>query len=388
MERTGGRLDGVHVTISAPSDDERTAVDRMLGRRTRGRDLVVRLSDVDLALHRVGRSLRDTVEATVGPVRDLAAAQAAATAAADAMWTGLASHPAMGRYPALADWLGIQRSAGRWRQLDDPALRLRQVLDVVAVLPSVAPTALSRLASDVIGSSHALDDRAVVGRLVLRALAHIDAIDPPSAAAGRRALWARFGVTADETSSTVLTLGLRPVPVGPLTESVARWSDSSVPMVLPLAAIEAEQWRIAEGTPIWSCENPSVLAAAAGRNIAMVCVEGQLSVAGERLLSSLLTSGAHVRYHGDFGCGGIAIANAVIGRLGAEAWRMHTSDHTEALARVQRDGVVLPPLRGVVPAAAWDPGLAGAIMQCGVEVEEEAILDLLLPDLDSVSPCG
>jgi hypothetical protein len=67
---------------------------------------------------------------------------------------------------------------------------------------------------------------------------------------------------------------------------------------------------------------------------------------------------------------------------------MHTSDHTEALARVQRDGVVLPPLRGVVPAAAWDPGLAGAIMQCGVEVEEEAILDLLLPDLDSVSPCG
>ena len=304
IERTGGRVDGVTVTISEPSDDERTAIDRMLGRRSRGRDLVVRLGDVDLALRRVGGSLLDTVEAAVGPVRDLAAAQATETATADALWTGLAGHPAVVPHPALADWLEAQRSAGRWRQLDDPALRLRQVLDVVAVLPSMTPIGRSRLASDVVGHAHALDDRAVVGRLVLRALAHLAGLDHPSTAAARRALWSRFGVAADETSSTVLTVGLRPVPIGPLTESVVRWSDSNIPMVLPLTAIEAEQWRVAEGTPIWSCENPSVLIAAAGRDIAMVCVEGQLSVAGERLLSSLVSSGAQVRYHGDFGCGG------------------------------------------------------------------------------------
>jgi uncharacterized protein (TIGR02679 family) len=212
-------------------------------------------------------------------------------------------------------------------------------------------------------------------------LALLAGIDLPSGAAGRRALWATFGVVADETSSTVLTLGLRPVPVGPLTESAARWADSDVPMVLPLAAIDAERWRVAEGTCVWACENPSVLAAAAGRGRPVICVEGQLSVAGERLLTSLIEHGAHVRYHGDFGSGGIAIANTVIGRLGAEPWRMRTHDHAEALALIRRDDAELPSLRGVVPAATWDPDLAPAVIASGVEVEEEAILDLLLPDL-------
>ena len=381
MERTGGRVDGVTVTIADPRDDERAAVDRLLGKRSRGRDLVVRLGDVDAALRRVERSLVDTVETAVGPVRDLPRARAADAAAADAVWAPLACHDALVRHPALVDWLESQRSAGRWRQLDEPGLRLRQVLDVVAGLPSVAPVGRSRLASDVIGHAHALDDRAAVGRLVLRALAHLAAIDHPSSAAGKRALWSTFGVAADETSSTVLTLGLRPVPVGPLTESAVRWADSNIPMVLPLAAIEAERWRAVEGTCIWACENPSVLSAAAGLDVAMVCVEGQLSVAGERLLSSLVNHGARVRYHGDLGCGGITIANAVIDRLGAQPWRMHTSDHAEALARARRDGLELPPLKGVVPAAAWDHDLAAAITDAGVEVEEEAILDLLLPDL-------
>lgn len=381
LERTGGRLDGVTVTLAGLSDDERAAVDRLLGRRSRGREIVVRLGDVDAALRRLDASLAATVERTVGPLRDLPRARAAAAAATDAVWSELARHTALTRHPSLVDWLDAQRSAGRWRRLDDPALRLRQVLDVVAVLPSATPVGRSRLASDVIGPAHALDDKAPVGRLVLRALAQLAGIDLPSSAAGRRALWTTFGVVADETSSTVLTLGLRPVPVGPLTESAARWADSNIPMVLPLAAIDAEQWRVAEGSCVWACENPSVLAAAAGPGRPVICVEGQLSVAGERLLASLIEHGARVRYHGDFGSGGISIANVVIGRLGAEPWRMHTSDHAEALALVQRDDVELPPLKGVVPAAAWDPDLAPAIAASGVEVEEEAILELLLPDL-------
>ena len=44
-------------------------------------------------------------------------------------------------------------------------------------------------------------------------------------------------------------------------------------------------------------------------------------------------------------------------------------------------GADLPPLKGIVPAATWDPDLAAAVTACGVEVEEEAILDLLLDDL-------
>lgn len=382
LERTGGQIEGVTVTLRDPTDDERVAVDRMLGRRSRGRDLAVRLGDVDAALQRADTSLIATVEAAVGPLRDLPAERAAEVAAADAMWAALAGHAALVRHPALADWLDRQRSAGRWRQLDDPGLRLRQVLDVVAALPSNTPVGRSRLASDVIGPSHKLDDKDAVGRLVLRALAHLVGVEPPSTAARRRALWSTFGVAADETSSTVLTVGLRPLPAGPLTEAAARWADSRIPMVLPLAAVEAEPWRVPEGTCVWACENPSVLAAGAQHAVPMVCVEGQISVAGEKLIASLTKHGALVRYHGDFGCGGITIANAVIGRLGAEPWRMHTHDHAEALMHVLCDEVELPPLKGAVPAATWDPDLASAITESGVEVEEEALLDLLLADLE------
>lgn len=382
LEHTGGRLDGVTVTLRDPTDDERVAVDRMLGRRSRGRDLTVRLGDVDAALHRVDTSLVATVEAMIGPLRDLPGERAAEVAATDAMWAALARHAALVRHPTLADWLDRQRLAGRWRQLDDPGLRLRQVLDVLAALPSATPVGRSRLASDVVGPSHKLDDKDPVGRLVLRALAHLAGVEHPATAADRRGLWTTFGVAADETSSTVLTVGLRPLPTGPLTEAAARWADSRIPMVLPLAAVEAEPWRVAEGTCVWACENPSVLAAAARLAVPVVCVEGQLSVAGERLIASLTNHGARVRYHGDFGCGGITIANAVIGRLGAEPWRMHAQDHAEALALVRRDEVELLELKGAVPAATWDPDLAPAITEAGVEVEEEALLDLLLADLE------
>jgi uncharacterized protein (TIGR02679 family) len=381
LERTGGRIDGTAVTLVDPSDDERVGVDRMIGRRTRGRKLVVRLGDVDAALRRLELSLVEVVEQAVGPLRDLPRERAAEVAATEAMWAGLADHPAFGRHhPALAEWLDWQRSGGRWRQLDDPSLRLRQVLDVVAALPAPSRVSRSRLSSDVVGPSHALDDKAPVGRLVLRALAHVAGIEPPSSSAGRRALWSEFSVTADETSSTVLTVGLRPEREGPLTDAASRWADSNVPMVLPLAAIEAERWRLAEDTPVWACENPSVLAAAAELGATMVCVEGQMSVAGERLLVSLMHHGARVCYHGDFGVGGIAIANAVIG-LGAEPWRMRTGDHAEALAWARRNEVELPRLKGAVPSSTWDPDLAPAIMESGVEIEEETILDLLLPDL-------
>lgn len=381
LEHTGGRVDGAAVTLTQPSDDERAALDRMLGRRTRGRDIRVRLVDVDDALRRLDSSLVAAVERAVGPLRDLPGVRAAEAAANEAVWSPLFRHPALTRHPALAEWLTAVRSVGRWRQLDDPGLRLRQTLDVMTVLPSAMLVGRSRLASDAVGPSHALDDNMPVGRLVLRALAARSQVELPTTAAGRRELWSTFGVLADETSSTVLTVGLRPLPVGPVTEAAVRWADSDVPLVVPLAAVEAERWQVAEGSCVWACENPAVLAAAGGLGVAMVCVEGQLSVAGERLVTSLVDGGARVRYHGDFGRGGIVIANRVIGRLGAEPWRMRSADHVEALAWARRAGADLPPLRGIVPAATWDPDLAAAITACGVEVEEEASLDLLLPDL-------
>ena len=139
-------------------------------------------------------------------------------------------------------------------------------------------------------------------------------------------------------------------------------------------------------TAVWVCENPSVLAAAAGTGACVVCVEGRPSVAANLLLSSLAKGGACLHYHGDFGAGGISIANAIIGGIGAEPWRLGVADHASALERARAMGTPLRPLRAMVPEAVWDPDLATAVRASGVEVEEELVMDWLLADLLASSP--
>lgn len=385
LERSGGLVDGASIRIGRPNDDERAALDRLLGRRSRGRDVSVRLDELDAALRRIDTTLLDTVGSKVGQVRDLPGERARAAATTEALWSSLHGHPAVQKHAALDEWLGSIRATGQWRRLDDPARRLHQALDVMAALPLDRRASRKRLAADVLGRAHSLDDASPVGRLVVRAMTHVGAGEvageTATSAAGRRRLWRAFGVVADETSSTVLTTGLRPLAVGPLTEAAAQWADAGVPLVVPLAAVEAEWWQVAAGSRVWVCENPEVVATATHLGVPLICVEGWPSLAAEGLMASLGQGGAQLAYHGDFGAGGIAIANAVIGNLHAEPWRMSTQDHTAALAHAAAMGVELSRLRGVVPQAVWDADLATAITTSGVEVEEELVLEFLLDDL-------
>jgi uncharacterized protein (TIGR02679 family) len=140
---------------------------------------------------------------------------------------------------------------------------------------------------------------------------------------------------------------------------------------------------VTPGTVVWTCENPSVVAAAAGTTAAaVICLEGRPSLAAVLLLQGLIEGGARVRYHGDFGAGGISIANGVIGGMGAAPWRFRAEDHRQAMSRATLTATELRPLRGTVPDACWDPELAPAIRQAGVEVEEEFVIDLLLSDIE------
>jgi uncharacterized protein (TIGR02679 family) len=248
-------------------------------------------------------------------------------------------------------------------------------------LPQAVRCGRSRLATRILGRAHDLDDGAPTGRLVTAALAHLAGQGASLRAADRRRLWADQGVTSDETSSTVLTLGLRPLAVGPLTEAATRWADGSAPLPIPLAAVQMEHWMVATGTPIWVCENPSILAAAVGMEATVISLEGWPSLAAVLLLRSLAEGGAQLAYHGDFGHGGISIANQVIGEMGARPWRFGVEDHRWALRQASAAGTDLQPLRGVVPDASWDPDLAPSIRTAGVEVEEELVVDLLLEDL-------
>lgn len=367
-----GDLTGTAVHLRGLTPDQRAAVDQLLGTRSRGATVRVTLDRLDRRLRdRTGRSLGSVVEDLVGPGRD----RPAERAALDASWDRLTHHPAVTRHPELEGWL----TTTRWRTAPDD---VAAALDVLAHLPQAVRVGRTRLAGRVLHDAHALDPDQPAGRIVLSALAHRAGLPVASLrAADRRRLWAGMGVLSDETSSTVLTLGLRPLPSGPLTEAAGRWADAAVPLPVPLAAVQAEAWRVAPGTLVSVCENPSVLAAAAGTGAAMICVEGRPRLAATLLLQALAAGGARLRYHGDFGAGGISIANAIIGDLGAEPWRMGTDDYQAALARTAAGR--LRPLRGAVPEACWDPQLATAVRAAGVEVEEEMVLDVLLADLDA-----
>ncbi len=386
LEATGGQLAGAAVHLVDLAPDERAALDRLLGIRARGLTVRVQLDRLDLLLRtRTGKSLIDVVTAIIGPLRDRPGERAIAQHCDSVLWEHLQSHRALDQHPALEGWLERLRASGSWRRLDNAEARLTCALDVLGQLPLASRTGRSRLAARVLGDAHALDDTSPTGRLVTAALAHLSGSTQTPRAAQRRALWAERGVVFDETSSTVLTLGLRPRRVGPLTEAAHRWADGDTPLPIPLAALQIESWELEAGIPVWACENPSVLAAATGTGAAMVCLEGRPSLAGMLLLRALTASGTLLSYHGDFGGGGLSIANAIIGEMGARPWRFGVDDHRAALARAAAGAVELRPLRGAVPDACWDPELAPSVRASGVEVEEELVVDVLLGDLCSTT---
>ena len=132
------------------------------------------------------------------------------------------------------------------------------------------------------------------------------------------------------------------------------------------------------------CENPVVVAAAAdelgARCQPLVCVGGQPSAAGWRLLELLAGGGAEFSYHGDFDWGGIRIAGAVRHRVNWRPWRY---DHVAYEAAVSAAHALAPLARLVGDPAAtpWQPELAAVMRHRNLRIEEELTLDALLQDL-------
>lgn len=378
----GDLTDTSVVTVTDATAETRLAVDRLLGRVSGSGPLRVPLVRLNEALAVAGIAAPDVATAACGPVIDRRATRAAAATKAQDEWATIAAHPTAAE-PAIAEWLAVMRSDGRLRRAGAPAVLA--ALDVLGVLPAEPPVGRPVLAAGILGAEHALDDGTALSRLVTTGLAARGQIPPPTDAAGRAALWAAVGVTLDAVSTTALSLGLRPIAAGPLTRAASIWADSGVPLPIPAAAIAAEPWALPPGQVVSICENPSVLEAAAAKYGAssppVVCVSGMPGRAVTALLTGFASTGSVLRYHGDFGAGGITIANLIIARHGAHPWRMSTLDHREAAARLAALGRQPTTLRGRTPQASWDRELAGEIDRYGAEITEEHVLDDLLDDL-------
>jgi uncharacterized protein (TIGR02679 family) len=130
---------------------------------------------------------------------------------------------------------------------------------------------------------------------------------------------------------------------------------------------------------IYVCTSPALIHAAAdelGKHCpALVCTEGEPSVACSRLLQAAATSGSSVHWHADLSWEGLRRTGTAIRRLGARPWHMGVRDYQAALAQCGE------PLRGRAEPSPWDPRLAGLMQRASRMVTEDRVLSGLLSDL-------
>jgi uncharacterized protein (TIGR02679 family) len=379
------------VTLLAATAAQRRAVERLTGRAARsGSSLSVSLTEVDRILRDSGAApggLTEAVTRLTGPLRDRNRENAELKAAWDTAFAPLDA--ATDGRDELARWRRWLDSTGVVRRVasepDQARLLLTKVAAVLARLPSRG-VPIGRLAAECCGDAHALDDGRPVGTLMLSAVRALAGL--PFAAEGtadsRRAAWAAVGVHLDDLSSLVLCLGLTGDTRTALGRALAPYREAGQPAVLTLRQLRCHDEPLRAGL-VRICENPVVVAAAAdelgARCPPLVCVGGQPSAAGWRLLELLEAGGAEFGYHGDFDWAGVRIAGAVHNRLNWRSWQYDHMAYQAALAA--HPIAALVGLTGEPASTPWDPELAATMRHYNLRIEEELALDTLLQDLGS-----
>lgn len=344
----------------------------------------ISLADLETVLTEAGTDLSTVVAAIIGPIIDRAAERDQAAAERAALWAWLENHPELHNQPALRTWVEHVRRLGLVKSsVDQTRELLTAALNVLQRLPAEGQP-LPTLAGEVTGDPHALDDGTRLANLVLRALAEIFDVTPPTTAYERRVLWERAGVSADELSNSVLAAGLR-LPGCGVAQVIAQCcAEAGQAAAMTLAQLRATRWDSAPPR-LWIVENPSILAMAVQRFgptcPPIVCTSGWPNTAVVVLLRRFTELGTNSRYHGDFDGEGLRIAAYVMEKTGAAPWRMRTTDFLRGL----RPGIRAP-APGRLTEAPWDPDLAIAIREHGQTLAEEHVAEDLLSDLHNAAP--
>lgn len=386
----GEPLTGV-VTLRDPSATQREALDRLLGRApSRGGALQLALADLLAVLRHGGLcdDLREASEALLGPLRDLRAERAARAAAWAQVFAAAAA--ALAGRPALCGWLLELQQTGLLRRLAGPAAEdgqalLQRALRVLDQLPA-ADVLLPELAAVVDGDAHALDMDAPLGRLAVRGAAALSGVAEWRDSEGWRRAWDSVGVRCDEVSSAVKVLNLRPQGESLLERTLREHAREGRPCVVTLQQLRAEPLCFAAPAAapleVFVCENPAILQAAAARLGArcrpLLCLDGRPRTATHELLAALRGAAVVLRYHGDFDWWGVQIANQVMLRHGALPWCYSAAEYRPGTRR----------LHGAPVDACWDAALRPALLAAGTAMDEEAMLDLLLAQLDDPQARG
>jgi uncharacterized protein (TIGR02679 family) len=388
FERHRGYLSGaLQLNNLAPIEQEALAL--LMGRRPRlARSIRIHIEQLDGSLRAAGvaDSLRAALEMLDGPIEDRAGLRQARLL----RWAQVLGSERW--HPVLRLGLQTPTAAASLKRLahgEHSAAEqlLEQASRVMQRLPAAGITR-AQLAAETLGNAHALDNGYPTATIVLSALRQESRPDDASATDEQnsetaraleraREIWARVGVLVNELARPALCLNL------PLRSPVLIGGSSGEPQYLSLRTLlrVAPAWHI-DGTPIYVCENPNIVAIAADqlgpRCASLVCTEGMPAAAQRTLLTQLTQAGARLLYHGDFDWAGLRIANFVMRTWPALPWRFTTADYEAAVAHATHR---LHSVGDVPVSASWDNSLTAAMKSCGQAIAEEAIVAGLLEDL-------
>jgi uncharacterized protein (TIGR02679 family) len=281
-----------------------------------------------------------------------------------------------------AVWSALRRSGwvARLVSLGDSARLLRSVNGILAALPPEnARIDRRRLASDVTGDPHALDEGTMLAGLTLAILAANGTIRPRQRP---RAAWAEAGVECDDVTGGLVAVGV--VPVG--------WTvPAGATITLSPRVLNGCEWpRPSEGERwVFVTENPSIASAAADLardcDVRLLCTDGTPSRREIDAVARLAGAGWRVAVRADFDEAGLAHVAAVLAAVpAATPWRMSVEDYLSSIASEALAGTALAADR--LPDAPWDRRLSAKMRETGVAAFEEALLPLLLADLRAGVP--
>ena len=372
LDKTGGEVTG-SVALAYPTDEELLLLQRITGRTTVNRRPVVSLAELDAALRETyGKGLFKTLAWLDTPGRPADVRQALEIAmrcrhAGEGWFTG---------------WLGGLTRDGTARKIvqQHHGDLLGHAAAVLDRLPG-KDVPLPVLAEWATGDATALSGTPLAG-LVMRALVLWQGAPPPVGRADEDRVWSDAGVLVDDLTSQVLVLGVRAKE----RHAVGRWLEDAAEAGLPFR-LTLQQLMAAPVTPtgrhIYVCESPAVLRAAAaelGADCApLVCTEGHVSAACDRLLSA--ATDARVHWRTDFDWPGLRMTAAATERYGAAPWRMAAEDYLNALETGTGD-----PLEGTRASTPWDTSLAATMAREDRAAREEWLLPALLADLRRDAP--
>lgn len=409
------RLEGI-VLLRDPDAAQRDGAVRLVGMSRRpGAGLRIDLGEVEEILRRGPwpAGLADAVETLRGPVVDRRVERELEAVAWERSRVGLMGPAA--RFPGLPEWWQewcrngglkrLTRAEAERRGIDSsPALGARLVSDAATVLDSLPASGepLAILARRVVGDAHGLDSSRPLGRLaaaVVAAAFESEATPDGPEHRSVRDAWSCAGVVMSNVASTVLSVGvpgLRSFDRGVLAAATGQVLEAMraarAPVLLTLDQVRSG------GVPplprtavVHVCENPTIIevvaarwvedprpdAASSGAGPVLVCTWGQPSAAVVELLRRLIAEGAQCRYHGDFDWAGLRIATSLRSRVPWVPWRYSATDYRAAVA----DAAPSLRLTGTPVDAPWDAGLAEAMREHGLAVEEEGVAELMAADV-------